>query len=303
MDEGDWDTTAPPGTSGRLYRCTATNVWSLYYTPFTYPHPGTADSGPAPVPTLFTLSIDRTGSGAGRVTSAPGGIDCGTACSANFPAGTAVTLTATPDSGSSFDGWSACGGTGSCDIVLTGSTTLTATFAGTTAPPPTLSMSANPLSVQPGETSTLTWSSTNATGCTAANAGADGSTWRGPKATNGIDVRGPLEATATYTLTCEGPGGTVSRSVIIEVVAAPPTWSLTARVTGPGTIAVSGCDILNCLWCTVALPAGTTVILTPRPHPGARFIGWVGTDGCSTAGPCTLTMTSARTVTARFAMP
>jgi hypothetical protein len=37
-DEGGWNsTTANPG--GVLYKCTATNTWTLYYTPYTYPHP------------------------------------------------------------------------------------------------------------------------------------------------------------------------------------------------------------------------------------------------------------------------
>jgi hypothetical protein len=25
--------------SGALYKCTATNTWTSYYTPYTYPHP------------------------------------------------------------------------------------------------------------------------------------------------------------------------------------------------------------------------------------------------------------------------
>jgi hypothetical protein len=27
------------GASGLLYKCTATDTWTLYYTPYTYPHP------------------------------------------------------------------------------------------------------------------------------------------------------------------------------------------------------------------------------------------------------------------------
>jgi hypothetical protein len=37
-DEGDWNSNNP-GPDGQLYKCTATNTWSLYYTPYTYPHP------------------------------------------------------------------------------------------------------------------------------------------------------------------------------------------------------------------------------------------------------------------------
>ena len=38
-NEGSWNTKLPPNTSGQFYRCTAGNTWTLYYTPYTYPHP------------------------------------------------------------------------------------------------------------------------------------------------------------------------------------------------------------------------------------------------------------------------
>ena len=42
-DEGSWNTSAQTYvggyTQGRLYTCTATDTWTLYYTPYTYPHP------------------------------------------------------------------------------------------------------------------------------------------------------------------------------------------------------------------------------------------------------------------------
>jgi hypothetical protein len=38
IDDGEWNS-LNPGPDGRLYKCTAPNTWTLYYTPFTYPHP------------------------------------------------------------------------------------------------------------------------------------------------------------------------------------------------------------------------------------------------------------------------
>jgi hypothetical protein len=75
----------------------------------------------------YTLLVSTTGNGV--VTSSDGKIQCGTDCSESYPDGTQVTLTATPDSGWEFSGWSgACSGTGTCDITLTSDTSVTATF-------------------------------------------------------------------------------------------------------------------------------------------------------------------------------
>ena len=37
-DQGEWDSTHG-GNDGQLYKCTSTNTWTLYYIPYTYPHP------------------------------------------------------------------------------------------------------------------------------------------------------------------------------------------------------------------------------------------------------------------------
>ncbi len=49
------------GPQGTLYTCSATNTWTVFYTPYTYPHPlvsggGTVSSAPAP-PTNIAASI------------------------------------------------------------------------------------------------------------------------------------------------------------------------------------------------------------------------------------------------------
>ena len=38
IDEGEWNS-LNAGPDGRFYKCSAANMWSLYYTPYTYPHP------------------------------------------------------------------------------------------------------------------------------------------------------------------------------------------------------------------------------------------------------------------------
>ncbi|MDH4027448.1 MAG: SBBP repeat-containing protein, partial [Nitrospirota bacterium] len=54
----------------------------------------------------YTLSVSRSGTGSGTVSSSPQGINCGTDCTEDLKNTTTVTLTATPDSGSLFAGWS-----------------------------------------------------------------------------------------------------------------------------------------------------------------------------------------------------
>jgi len=77
----------------------------------------------------YDLSVFLDGTGNGSVTSIPTGIDCGTSCSESFDYGTVITLTATTDVGSTFDGWSgACSGMGDCNVIITETKVVTATF-------------------------------------------------------------------------------------------------------------------------------------------------------------------------------
>lgn len=98
-----------------------------------------ATFAPAPV----TLTVIRAGLGSGVITSGPAGISCGTSCSASFPSGSPVVLTATATAGSVFTGWSGggCTGTSTCTVSPVSATTITATFAPTTVVALTLTVS------------------------------------------------------------------------------------------------------------------------------------------------------------------
>lgn len=78
----------------------------------------------------YQLTVNKAGTGSGTVSSSPSGISCGSSCSANFNQGSTVTLMATPDSGSTFAGWSGggCSGTGACSVTMNSNQTVTATF-------------------------------------------------------------------------------------------------------------------------------------------------------------------------------
>jgi phospholipase C len=77
------------------------------------------------------LTVNLVGTGTGTISSNPSGINCEPSCSANFNAGTQVTLTATPAAKSYFAGWEGggCGGNSStCQLTLNTSQQVTATF-------------------------------------------------------------------------------------------------------------------------------------------------------------------------------
>jgi len=90
-------------------------------------------------------------------------------------------------------------------------------------PAPTCSISANPTSILNGQYSTLSWTSQNATSCTASNA------WSGIKSLSGTQSVSP-DSYSTYTLNCSGPGGSVTCSASVSVTANPaPTCSISAN--------------------------------------------------------------------------
>lgn len=79
----------------------------------------------------FSVALTLTGDGVGAVTSSPTGIACPGTCDSLYPDATVVTLTATPDSGSTFEGWSggACSGKDPCVVVVSAATAVTADFS------------------------------------------------------------------------------------------------------------------------------------------------------------------------------
>lgn len=81
---------------------------------------------------------------------------------------------------------------------------------------PTLLFTASSTLLTVGQSTTLSWSSTNATGCSASGG------WSGTKSVNGTQSVSP-SATTTYTLSCSGLGGSILKSVTVGVKAPTPT--------------------------------------------------------------------------------
>jgi hypothetical protein len=74
-----------------------------------------------------------------------------------------------------------------------------------------VTLTATPQRLSADSTATITWSTSDATACTASG------NWEGPRATSGSEATPPLLASGTYTLTCTGAGGSTSKSVTVEV--------------------------------------------------------------------------------------
>ncbi len=113
----------------------------------------------------FSLTVAGAGTGGGKITggpaTSPGDFNCtvtgssetGT-CSKNYSAGTAIALTATADSASSFGTWTGCDSATGTDCVLTmpsANKTVTASFNASSGLPPPTAMDQK-AETSPGET-------------------------------------------------------------------------------------------------------------------------------------------------------
>ena len=81
---------------------------------------------------------------------------------------------------------------------------------------PTVTLNATTPVVVQGMATTLTWTTTEATVCTASGA------WSGARATSGSASTGALTVTSTFVLTCTGPGGSAREAVTVTVSTPPP---------------------------------------------------------------------------------
>jgi endoglucanase len=78
-----------------------------------------------------------------------------------------------------------------------------------------------------------------------------------------------------------------------------PELTVSAAGTGIGTVQSTPPGIQCGADCSEVYLPDTTVTLTATPVAGSLFGGWFGSD-CSGTGPCTLTMSAAKAVSAIF---
>jgi len=246
----------------------------------------------APNTNLVMLNIV----GSGTVSSNPAGIQCSANCSAAFPAGSSVTLSAQPASGYSFSGWGgACSGTTTCTVVMSATQTMTANFAANPPPPGNQTLSLN---IAGSGTVTSSPSGINCTSsCTASF-------------TTGTTVNLSAQAATGYTFAgwsgaCTGAAGCAVVMSAAETATAtfvstpPPNQTLNLTISGSGTVTSSPAGVNCTASCAASFASGTTVTLSAQPASGNTFSGWSG--ACSGTGTCTVLMSAAAAVTATFA--
>jgi Fibronectin type III domain len=157
---------------------------------------------------------------------------------------------------------------------------------------PAVTFAANATSVKKGATTTLTWSSTNATSCSASGG------WSGAEATTGSQVTAALSSTTTFTLSCIGAGGTASQAATVTVTA-PPTVSLSGN---PASVSSGGSSTLswsstNATSCTASGGWSGAVAINGSQGTGALKASTVYTLSCTGPGGTTSQNTTV-TVTA-----
>lgn len=81
-----------------------------------------------------------------------------------------------------------------------------------------LQLSASPPGVSPGGQTTLNWTSTDMTTCTASGG------WTGSRAPSGNASVGPLQVDTTYNLNCSGPNGNALAMTTVSVRVARLSW-------------------------------------------------------------------------------
>ena len=234
------------------------------------------------------LSVGRSGTGTGGVSSVPGGILCGTDCSETYNLNTSVTLTATPAVGSAFTGWSGdCAGTAkTCAVSMTTTKNVTANFV----PAYTLSVTrsgsgtvtSTPTGISCGSTCAAPFVKNSTVTLTANPAnGWQFISWGGCTAVNGATCTVSLTAAKTVTATFK-PKLTVAKS-------------------GSGAGIISGTGISCGLDCAEPYTLNTAVTLTATTATGSSFGGWTNCAPLATnPRQCTVTLNTGKTVTANF---
>lgn len=224
----------------------------------------------------YAVTVTRQGSG--TVTSSSGGINCGTLCSASYPSGTTVTLTATPVGGATFNSWTGCSPTTgtTCTVSVDSLKEVTAQFTGGPSDFLTVTqvgsgsgtVTSSPAGIDCGASCSSSFSNGASVTLTAmANSGSTFTGWSGNCTDTGtgsctVSVNGATSVSANFALSggpvCTTPisGSAVDKHGTVTVTASACTTSGNSC-----SCALDGGNNSN-YSCSFTLPQGTIVTLT-----------------------------------------
>jgi|GEM_PF-1837008 len=273
-------------------------------------------------PAALTISVG-TGSGLGKVTSSPAGIDCRVvgatltgSCSFIFSGDAAIALTSTADAGSVFATWGdACvaASIGTvCQVVMSQARVASASFTALRR----VSVSAAGGSDGRGRVTSSAGldcrlSGSGATGScaidvpqgTSVQLTAVGEPQNGGAATVQFFAGWGGDCAASTGASCTITSGNANSAVTARFVDAQ-TLSVAIDGVGGGSVTAAGIACTRAGGattgsCSTAALFGSTVTLTAQPDAQSSFSGWTG--ACSgQALTCTTTLSQARAVTALF---
>jgi hypothetical protein len=253
-----------------------------------------------PAPPVFELTVKRTGSGSGSVTSPENTrfaspIECPSNCSGKFEEGTKVTLEAKASEGSEFLGWSGsgCSGTGACKVTMSEAREVTAEFKG---PPPKEELK---VIIEPPGSGKVT-STPSGIECPSVACNF--------KYGKGVAVTLIEEANKGFKFlewdgACSGTGAcevTMDEPHEVKAIFVPATYPLTVKKegSGEGTVTSNPAGI-NCGGtCSHEYEFGKEVKLNQVEEAGSEFFGWGG--ACSGKGACEVKMEGPVEVTATY---
>ncbi len=178
----------------------------------------------------FALTIEKAGAGHGAVTATD--LDCGATCTKTYASAAVVTLTATPESGSTLDSWAGCDGTAgaTCLVGMTKDRTVTATFAAAGTVTSTLTVqktgtgtgTVTGTGIDCGATCSHAYSKDTAVQLTAvAGSGSVFSAWTGCDSTAGAVCT--VTVSADRTVSASFTQGT--RVLVSDDITTPTTWT------------------------------------------------------------------------------
>jgi phospholipase C len=249
------------------------------------------------------LTVARSGTGQGTVTSNPSGINCGATCSASFASGTVITLTATAAANSTFAGWTGanCSSSLTCAVTLSASEKVTATFnpvQGTAVLTVSLvgtgtgTVTSSPSGISCKPTCTASFNAgTQVTLTATPGANSYLASWSVSTCSNNLTCVVTLNANQTVTATFNTNQGAPMLSVILGGTGAGSVTSNPPGINCPQTS------------CSASFISGTQVTLNATAGANSTFGQWSG-GGCTGTNPtCVVTLTANQQVTATFNGP